>query len=145
MKKNNKGFTLIELSVVVIIIAILASIGVPQYLKTVETSKATNAAGITYMIASANRMYALDNPTVGLASGQMSNTNVLVTGNYLVPRDWSAAASPYTYSAGATCGAGILACSVRNSGTYANQWGYSFTTTGACTPRNASTPACPVF
>lgn len=39
-KKNNKGFTLIELIIVIAIIAVLAAVVAPQYLKYVEKSKA---------------------------------------------------------------------------------------------------------
>jgi prepilin-type N-terminal cleavage/methylation domain-containing protein len=41
----NKGFTLLELIIVVIIVAVLAGLGIPQFLKTVERSKA--AEGVT--------------------------------------------------------------------------------------------------
>lgn len=38
-KKNNKGFTLIELIIVIAIIAVLAAVIAPQYIKYVEKSK----------------------------------------------------------------------------------------------------------
>jgi len=41
--KNQKGFTLIEILVVVIIVAILAAIAVPRYLRYVERSRSTEA------------------------------------------------------------------------------------------------------
>jgi len=41
-KKNNKGFTLIELIVVIAIIAVLAAILAPQYLRYVEKSRITS-------------------------------------------------------------------------------------------------------
>ena len=48
MKKNNKGFTLVEVIVVAIIVAILAAVAVPLYLNYVTNSRnnaAANAAG----------------------------------------------------------------------------------------------------
>ena len=138
MKKNRNGFTLIELLVVVVIIGILATIAIPQYQKTIENSKATNAAGITHMIASANRMYNIDHP------GSYTNRATLITNKYMIDQDWTHAA--YAYYAGTTdCGAGFVACSVRNSGVHNGAWGYNFNSTGACSVRYAGTTDCPVF
>ncbi len=41
-KKNNKGFTLVELIIVVAIIAVLAGVLAPQYLRYVERSRESN-------------------------------------------------------------------------------------------------------
>lgn len=41
--KDKRGFTLIELLMVVIILAVLVSIGVPQYTKSIERARATEA------------------------------------------------------------------------------------------------------
>ncbi len=41
--KNQKGFTLIEILVVVIIVSILAALAVPRYLRYVEKSRSTEA------------------------------------------------------------------------------------------------------
>ena len=41
--RNRKGFTLVELAVVIVIIGVLAAFGVPKFLKSVERSKAAEA------------------------------------------------------------------------------------------------------
>ncbi|ACC98649.1 PilE-like protein [Elusimicrobium minutum Pei191] len=52
-----KGFTLIELLVVVLIIGILAAIALPQYNKTVEKSRATEAFINLKAMADAEEIY----------------------------------------------------------------------------------------
>lgn len=54
---NNKGFTLIELLVVVLIIGILAAIALPQYMKAVEKSRASEAITILGNLANAEKIY----------------------------------------------------------------------------------------
>lgn len=67
--RSRAGFTLMELMVVITIIGILAGFAIPQYLKTIENSRADDAAALMNMVATTNRMYALDHPTAALGGG----------------------------------------------------------------------------
>jgi len=66
-KLNKKGFTLLELLVVVIIIGILAGIALPQYKRTVVKSQASQALSILQSLQQSYKSYYLVN-------GQWSNS-----------------------------------------------------------------------
>src|SRR5213076_2669897 len=55
--KARKGFTLVELAVVVVIIGVLAAFGVPRLLKAVERSKASEAFAYHSAVRSAQERY----------------------------------------------------------------------------------------
>ena len=57
--KNKKGFTLLELLAVVLIIGILAAIALPQYKKAVEKSKASQALTLIKSIDESIKSYHL--------------------------------------------------------------------------------------
>lgn len=54
---RRKGFSLVELAVVVIIIGVLAAFGVPKMLQAVERSKASEAFGYLSAVRSAQERY----------------------------------------------------------------------------------------
>ena len=56
-RKSYKGFTLVELAVVIVIIGVLAAFGVPQFLKSVERSKAAEAFNYLSAVRSAQERY----------------------------------------------------------------------------------------
>ena len=149
--KASRGFTLAEVLVVVIILGVLASVALPRYARTVETSKADEAQAVVKMIGTTNRMYRLDNNA--LANGQLTGACAgaapnpcsngtgcaLVFCRYLASQDW--ANKPYTYFAGqGTCpntGGTIVACARRLAGAYPGTnnpqftgWGYTMNDQG---------------
>jgi prepilin-type N-terminal cleavage/methylation domain-containing protein len=54
---TRKGFTLVELAVVIVIIGVLAAFGVPRFLKSVERSKASEAFAYLAAVRGAQERY----------------------------------------------------------------------------------------
>ena len=55
--QTRKGFTLVELAVVIVIIGVLAAFGVPRFLKSVERSKAAEAFAYLSAVRAAQERY----------------------------------------------------------------------------------------
>ncbi len=62
--RSRKGFTLIELMVVIVIVAILAAIVIPLLLSRVEKAKYSEGKAIASQIATAVRVYAVESDVV---------------------------------------------------------------------------------
>lgn len=86
LKRNNKGFTLVELMVVLLIIGILVAIAVPIYNKTQENARETTCkANIRTIEGAVAQFAAEEGKTIDEvdADGTSVNTVYDVLGDYL--------------------------------------------------------------
>ena len=82
--KSHKGFTLVEIMIVVAIIALLAAIAVPGFLRARKRSQASRILNDLRMIDSAVDQYAIEtNRKTGDAVGVVDWTNYLKKGSLL--------------------------------------------------------------
>ena len=65
MRRNAKGFTLMELMVVIVIVAILAAVAVPLYINYVKDAQRSEAKGAIGAVITAEQTYYQANPSIG--------------------------------------------------------------------------------
>jgi type IV pilus assembly protein PilE len=169
MSYGRKGFTMVELLVVVIIVGILAAVAIPKYTRSVENGKADSAVAMMKMVGTANRMYSIDHSGNYVTGAQIVSGSPacsattpypatdLVGCKYLPISDYSnlpfqiaacGNGTPNAPNGGGTCplglaGANLVACAKRTggSGIYAN-WGYTMDVAGVVTCYPSGTTAC---
>ena len=72
MNKNKKGFTLVELLVVVLIIGILAAVALPQYNKAVKKARYANLKPLVESIYQARQVHYLETGDYGSFTGDLN-------------------------------------------------------------------------
>ncbi|HWA84502.1 MAG TPA: prepilin-type N-terminal cleavage/methylation domain-containing protein [Fimbriimonadaceae bacterium] len=77
--KKSRGFTLVEIMIVVLIIGILMAIAVPNFIKARESSRRNSCIANLKQIDSAKEQWAMDNHAATGATVQMSD----IAGTYM--------------------------------------------------------------
>jgi len=92
MKERARGFTLIELMITLLIVAILAGIAVPSYRNYVLRSHRVEATAALLRVAAAQEKFYLQNNTytndVGTANGLRFSTEAGPVDNFLTENGW---------------------------------------------------------
>jgi type IV pilus assembly protein PilA len=107
--RNRKGFTLIELMVVVLIVAVLAAVLIPLISARIEAAKWTEGKAGAGTIATAIRAYAVENDyNAAKLAALAGNAGVLILfktsdlqGKYFTSASYSITGTP-AYTAGGT-------------------------------------------
>lgn len=108
--KSRRGYTLIELVVTILIIGVLSSFAIPQYLRTVEGGKADDAVAVMNMIGTTNKMFALDHNGFYVFGQFPGGTGVSCASTYGAPPCAGAAACPTVNVVAAQGSACMLVC-----------------------------------
>jgi len=110
---DHRGFTLVELMIVVIVVGILATIAIPMYQMTAERSKATEAKAALGLVRDSMREYLAEHGTY--VDGSFSDGAQVTTGgilniwtNDLAGRYFSAEC--YTFDGAPTANAFTIEC-----------------------------------
>ena len=113
-RTEQRGFTLLELLMVVIIIAILASIALPQYFRVTERSRTAQALQLLSSIRGSQIRFRAQDPTNSYDVGAMGKLDLAATVApfYPVMTGWGAPAST-------GAGAGSNVQSARSAGVHA--------------------------
>lgn len=116
IKKNKKGFTLVELMVVVVIIGILVAIAIPVYNSVTNSAKEKTCVANLRTLVEASSMYLAK---YGNYPTGLSQLDEFIEGDptkIYCPSDTGEPKTSYTFTAGLNGAAPTIECPVADSG-----------------------------
>jgi len=105
-----RGFTLLELLIVVVIVGILATVAIPNFRKSIEKAKVKDVQAALSAVSSAERVYRLDQGGYGTLANLTAN-------NYIADPDAGNSNPDWSFAA-AGSGAAYTATATRTGGGY---------------------------
>jgi type IV pilus assembly protein PilE len=102
------GFSLVELTIAVVVMGILCAIGIPRFQQSLEQSRADLAGANLRAVWSAQRLYWLQNRTYA------SDLSTLLSANLIDP-SLTVATAPYAYSVTNASESGFTATATRST------------------------------
>jgi prepilin-type N-terminal cleavage/methylation domain-containing protein len=135
--RTRRGFTLVELAVVIVIIGVLAAFGVPKFLQSVEKSKASEAFNYWSSVQAAQERYIAQNGVYWASTNTDTLDIVLPTLQYFTAPTITASNT----TAGSPTWAGSLARIAGSSsyGAYTVAWSQNgFDSTNSTIPQAIS-------